>query len=190
MSVSAAMADRKTFPPLKRPVFAYAHTQKQRDMLLDAGVAPEDLFTEGENAECLDAVIAASRREGGTLIMALEGHTLGETKAAVLTAQQKIEDAKVGIFDIMSWAFKSLTQLCTQALHAVASFGRIRGRRTARRLGSRGGIAKAEAQRAWRKATVADEIVWRLLEHLSLRDAAYVLGPPFSPATLYRHYKQ
>lgn len=174
---------------LARPVIAFAFSENQKEHLLEYGLAEEDIFLAGHGAESLDAALAMFRSIRGTLVMAFDGRTLGESKSSVLTAMQKIEYLGVAVYDVCSKSAQSLTDVLAHALKAVAGWARIRGRRTARRLGARGGLAKAAAMRAMRGATVSDEIVWRLLEHVSLRIAAYVLGPPFSPATLSRHYK-
>lgn len=172
-----------------RKLWGYpADTQEKN--LINAGVLERHVYVDGRGAEDFPALLRALRA-GDELCIAADLRVFGESRHQILLITGQLEDQNVKIDDVVHPEDKRFTDKLDRALTELAKYARWKGSKaSAKRTGRSGGIEKRKAYEQRRDAVVAPGVIERLVNHpkLTWQDCADILGPPFSIASLRRHY--
>lgn len=164
-------------------------TQIQR--CLDFGIPDKDIWVDGRNKESLPGFLNNLRRGGSDEVyVAADLRVFGQGRKAILGITDQIEEKRIPIRSVL-FPEKRFSALLDDALHEIAKYSRkLGGDKTAKKDGRRGGIEKRKAYVQRRDAVAAPGVIERMVNHpkLTWLDCEIILGPPFSVASLRRHY--
>lgn len=118
--------------------------------LLAAGV--EVVWRRGNGDESLDWVIASFREEPGTLAITDSLLIFGESKKEILAVLSTLARNKIALVDIRRPDL-NVHDLEDEAYRALSASNGMKDKRTARKRGRLGGVAKREAARLRREAS-------------------------------------
>lgn len=154
-----------------------------------AGV--ERIWRRGNGNESLDDAVFEFRGRPGAIVLVDDLRVFGTTQRDILAKASEItrktpDKAPIEIIDL-THPDEDVHMLVARALRALHAAAPIRNRRTARRRGRQGGLAKAQAAEAARATRIAPDIARRLCaSRLTWKEIAEILGMPIS--TVQRHY--
>lgn len=148
------------------------------------------IYVDGRGAETLEACITSFRGRPGKLLIAPDLRVFGKSSKAIEATMARLERAKIKVVDIIHPQHETVAEMLGFARNKIAK-PRFRDRRTARRRGATGGLAKGEAARSARAQIDTDSLIRNLVaEHdvIGWPVIARICGGKLSPSTLRRHY--
>lgn len=154
------------------------------------GLPDKLVYLDGRGAENLDACIASFRDRPGTLLIAPDLRVFGKSSKAIEAAMARLERARIKVVDIIHPQHETVAEMLGFARNKIAK-PRFRDRRTARRRGATGGLAKGEAARSARAQIDTDTLIRNLTaEHTAIGwpTILRICGGAVSESTLRRHY--
>jgi len=165
-------------------------TNKEHLPAMRAYGLPDKLtWVAGRGAESWEQCLASFRGRPGTLLVAPDLRVFGASKKAVAAAMAQMERARIRVVDIIHPQDETVAEMLHRA-GALISGGRFPDRRTARRRGRTGGLARGAAAEQSRSVTAPDWLVRNIATDPALSWATRVrlLDGKFSESTLRRHY--
>lgn len=182
--LNSASKPLRAYPPLK---LGLCTNEADERKLTAAGFDP--VWRIGNQAEGLKPLLGYPRGRYTIIGVAEDLRIIGDSRKAIFKKVRELKAEDINFLDIRDDCSDDLV-LVERALAAKSSEAGMRNHCTARRRGSKGGLAKKLAAEATRNAILARDIVMRLCSHpkLTKRDCAEILGPPFSLSTLIRNY--
>ena len=156
-----------------------------------AGVDDKALYLEGRGAETLEQCIASFRGRPGRLLIAPDLRVFGAAKKDVAEVMARLERAHIRVEDIAHPEDGTIAEMMQRA-SVLISGTRFRDRRTARRRGREGGLAKGESLVQARAQIAPDWLLRNIVaeEALSWPAKLRLLDGRISEATLRRHYRE
>lgn len=175
--------------PQKILAIGYCTDDLSEKVLREHGIDADLIWQKGRGVECLDYALRYFRGRPGVLAVAEDLRLFGDARKAIFDQVRELNTLGITVRDVVANDDDPLS-LVERALVAKSKSAGMKNHRTARRRGSKGGLAKKLAAEATRNAILAHDIVVRLCSHpkLTKRDCAEILGPPFSLSTLIRNY--
>lgn len=154
------------------------------------GLPDKLIWLDGRGAETLDRCLDSFRGRPGKLLIAPDARVFGKSSKAVEATMARLEKAKIRVVDIIHPQHETVSEMLGFARAKIAS-PRFRDRRTARRRGSTGGLARGEAARSARAQIDTDALIRNLVAEKDLIGWPVIIrvcGGQISAATLRRHY--
>lgn len=156
------------------------------DALIAEGIHPDQIWMVGRGLESVKEAVEYCRGRPAEFALAEDLRILGGSQAAIFDATKMITRAGTTLvnIDAPDQDINDMQRIAFKALHSATA---IYSHRTARRRGSKGGLAKAANAAARRRAEVSDEIarkVWQ--SRLTKQEKAAILGCTISTGD--RHY--
>jgi hypothetical protein len=154
------------------------------------GLTDKLTYVDGRGAEDLEACLESFRGRPGKLLIAPDLRVFGKSIAAVEATMNRLERAKIRVVDIIHPQHETVSQMLGFARARIGA-SRFHDKRTARRRGASGGLAKGEASRSARAQIDTDTLIRNLAaEHKVIGWATIrrICGGLISEATLRRHY--
>lgn len=164
-----------------------------RDMLAPlraAGLPDQAIWLEGRGAEDLEGCIGSFRGRPGTLLVAPDLRVFGQSIKSVEVAMARLEKLKIRVVDIIHPQHETVAEMLGFARARIGGT-RFRDRRTARRRGATGGLAKGEAARSARAQIDTDTLIRNLVaeyEAIGWPVIRRICGGHLNESTLRRHY--
>lgn len=145
------------------------------------------IWRRGNGAESLEDAIFEFRGRPGSLVAADDLRIFGLTQKDIFARCSSLADAEIKVVNV-NHPRENIHDLQKRAFGALHASAPIRDRRTARRRGRQGGLAKAAAAETARATRIAPDIAQRLCASKSLtwKEKAEIIGMPLS--TVQRHY--
>lgn len=162
----------------------------QIKLLKDYGLRDREIYVEGRGAEDFDALLKSLRGGTDILFIAADLRVFGDGRKEILGKTALLEARGVRVCDVRDENAK-FSALLDRALAEVAKYNRWKGSKaSAKRTGRQGGLEKRKAYDERRGAVASPGVIQRVVDHpkLTWQDAADILGPPFSVASLRRHF--
>jgi hypothetical protein len=154
------------------------------------GLPDKLIYVDGRGAEDLEACIASFRGRPGTLMIAPDLTVFGAAKRDVAAAMARLERARIKVVDVIHPQDGTVAEMMHRA-SVLISGSRFQDRRTARRRGRDGGIAKGQVARSARLALDTDTFIRNLVaeDGIPWPVKARILQSKISESTLRRHYR-
>lgn len=154
------------------------------------GLPDKLIWVDGRGAEDIETCLASFRGRPGTLYIAPDLRVFGPSRKAVVQVMARLERAKIKVVDIIHPQDVTVSEMLDRAV-VLISGSRFRDRRTARRRGATGGLAKGEVARSARAQIDTDTLIRNLAaeyEVVGWPVIRRICGGHLSEATLRRHY--
>lgn len=154
------------------------------------GMGEKLTYLDGRGAEDLDACLASFRGRPGRLLVAPDLRVFGKSIKAVEATMAHLERARIRVVDVIHPQHETVSEMLGFARTKIAN-PRFRDRRTARRRGATGGLAKGEAARSARTQIDTDRLIRNLVAErvvVGWDVIRRICGGKLSEATLRRHY--
>jgi hypothetical protein len=154
------------------------------------GLPDKLIWVDGRGAEDLDACLASFRGRPGKLLIAPDLRVFGTSKRAVAQTMADLERARIRVVDVIHPQHETIAEMLQHA-SVLISGSRLRDRRTARRRGKEGGLAKGEIARSARAGIDTDKLIRNVVaarDEIGWRLVKRICGGKLSEATLRRHY--
>lgn len=186
MRSNSAITDPMSYPPLK---LGLCTNEADEQALHDAGFDP--VWRIGNQKEGLKPLLGYPRGRYTVIGVAEDLRIIGDSRKAIFAKVRELKAANINFLNIRTNCSDELV-LIELAQVAISKQAGMKNHRTARRRGRKGGEAKRVAAEDKRNAVMHSDAVWRFVHEsgLSLKRLAYLLGPPYNPAALSRHFKQ
>ncbi len=171
-------------------VRGFCATKNQHDHLAEYGVEPKSIWLAGRSGETIDRCLATFRGRAGTLLVAHDLRVFAESRKGVTALMGRLERANIRVVDISHPEDTTVAALVQRANVAISG-SRFRDRRTAKRRGATGGLAKGASARSARAQIDTDTLIRNLVaEHRSIGwpTIVRICGGNVSQSTLRRHY--
>lgn len=167
----------------------YCRTREAAAALNGFGLPDKVIYLEGRGAEDLERCLTSFRDRPGRLVIAPDLRVFGNSRKAIAATVARLELAGIRLVDAIHPQHQTVAELLQHAFVLIAG-SRFRDRRTARRSGRAGGLARGDAAQARRDECLPHDVVARLVRHPALTwgDVTAILGSGFSESTLRRHY--
>lgn len=171
-------------------VRGFATNRDGKALLLAYGLPEKVTYQEGSGAETLYWCVTSFRGRPGWLILPQDLRALGKTKKVLAEQVDALERAGVRIMDLTHPEDKTYAAQLQRA-SVLISGTRFRDRRTARRRGREGGLAKGSASEQARAAIAPDWLVRNIVADKDIPWEAKirVFDGKISESTLRRHYR-
>lgn len=166
----------------------FCRTKDQAAALRGYGLTDKAIYVDRRGAEDLEQCLASFRGRPGTLVIAPDLRVFGASKAAVAAIMARLERAEIRVVDAIHPQDQTIAEMLQRAFKAISG-SRFRDRRTARRRGRHGGLAKGQTAQAARDGAVPPELVARIVQNQEIAwRVKLALLPGFSESTLRRRY--
>lgn len=160
--------------------------------LLTYGLSENDIWLEGRGAETLDWCIRSFRDRAGKLFIAPDLRVFGAARKQIAAVMAQLERSRIRVVDIIHPQDETISEMLHRAAVLIAG-SRFGDKRTARRRGRQGGLARGEQAEAKRAEIAAD---WVIRNAVALvRDGRMtwdavvdLFDGRISASTLRRHY--
>lgn len=169
---------------------AFCRDKQHLAAFRDCGVQDKLVYVDGRGAETLETCLTSFRGRPGTLLIAPDARVFGTSSKAIEAAMTRLERSNIRVVDIIHPQHETVSEILGYARNKIAK-PRLRDRRTAKRRGATGGLAKGEVARSARAQIDTDTLIRNLVaEHGIIGWAAIVrvCGGKISQSTLRRQY--
>lgn len=170
--------------------FGYCTDRKMLPALRTTGLADRLIWLEGRGAETLDRCLAlAFRGRPGKLFVAPGLTVFGDARKDVLAVMARLESARIRVVDIIHPQDQTVSDMIRRAVDAIGN-SRFRDKRTARRRGRAGGLARGITAANKRAEIAADWVIKNIVNDpdVSWSQAHAFFDGKISMASLRRHF--
>jgi hypothetical protein len=154
------------------------------------GLSDRLIWIDGRGAENVERCLATFRGRPGKLFIAPDVRVFGLDKKSIARTMARLERAKIRVVDIIHPQDETISEM-TQRASVLISRPRFADRRTARRQGREGGLAKGEVARSKRAQIDTDTLIRNLVgeyRRLGWKAVIRICGGKLSESTLRRHF--
>lgn len=153
------------------------------------GLVDRAIWLEARGAETLERCIASFRGRPGRLLIAPDLRVFGQARRDVAAVMAMLERARIKVFDIIHPQDDTVADMMQRAATLISG-SRFRDKRTARRRGRRGGLARADIAAGHRAEIAADWVIRNIVADpdISWKTAVAIFDGKISEATLRRRY--
>jgi hypothetical protein len=153
------------------------------------GLPDKLIWLDGRGAETLDRCLSTFRGRPGRLLVAPDLTALGSARRDIAAVMARLERAKIRVLDIIHPQDETVAEMFQRAANAICTT-RIVDRRTAKRRGKSGGLARGMAQAQKRAEIAADWVIRNVVNDpdISWEKAVDIFDGKISEATMRRHY--
>jgi hypothetical protein len=153
------------------------------------GLPDKLIWLEGRGAETLDRCLASFRGRPGRLLVAPDLTVLGTARREISAVMARLERGRIRVVDIIHPQDETVAEMIHRAANQICRT-RFRDRRTARRRGKSGGLARGMAQAQKRAEIAADWVIRNIVNDpdISWDKAVEIFDGRISEATMRRRY--
>lgn len=173
---------------------AFCTDRQHVEAFKELGLPDKLIYVAGRGAEDLESCLASFRDRPGKLLIAPDLRVFrapGKEPARkdVAAVMARLERAQIRVVDVIHPQDETISDMI-QRSSILISGTRIRDRRTSRRLGRVGGLARGENARSARAQIDTDWLIRQIVNDpdISWKVALRILDGKISEATLRRHY--
>ena len=152
-------------------------------------IRDRDIYVDGRGAESFEALVQSLRPGDRVVYIAADLRVFADGMQQILGKTAVLETKGVRLCDVRDDK-ATLSQLIDRTRVELAKNARKMTGKEAERTGRKGGIQKRKAYEVRRAEAAPPDLIQRIVDHpkLTWRVAAELLGPPFSVASLRRHF--
>lgn len=173
--------------PIER---AFCRNKEHLPALRAYGLPEKLIWLDGRGAEDLETCLASFRGRPGKLLIAPDLRVFGQSIKAVEATMARLEKARIRVVDIIHPQHETVSEMLGFARAKIGG-ARFRDRRTARRRGATGGLAKGEVARSARAQIDTDTLIRNLVAEYKIIGWPIIVricGKHLAESTLRRHY--